>query len=51
LNEIAVLSLVQFDTERPLEQGLRRHRGTAQYGWALTGFATMPIISVLIAGL
>ena len=31
------LSLAQFETERLLEEGLRRRGGTVAYGWSLTG--------------
>jgi 2-polyprenyl-6-methoxyphenol hydroxylase-like FAD-dependent oxidoreductase len=32
------LSLAQFETERLLENCLRRHGGKVSYGWTLTGF-------------
>lgn len=32
------LSLAQFETERLLENCLRRHGGTVSYGWTLSGF-------------
>ena len=36
------LSLPQFETERLLEQALRRHGKTVDYGWTLTGFTVTP---------